>query len=183
MVEAITTKNGETCIETSLRRSAQGLLITVKAHPRVEEFMARLSNADKVNVNTIGRHWLTEYTDEGSKIRHVIRENPLIAYMFYNPLDSMRTSDGVWANFDRLGHPILEVSDRNSGMPEETLNLSFLRLVGISEPEGVSFLIKSVHSRSGLKKLVDLIQTAQNMFYQDYIKTVEYTVTTATQAF
>jgi len=68
-------------------------------------------------------------------------------------------------------------------MPEETLNLSFLRLVGISEPEGVSFLIKSVHSRSGLKKLVDLIQTAQNMFYQDYIKTVEYTVTTATQAF
>lgn len=183
MLEAITTKNGEICIETSLRRSAQGLLVNVKAHPRVEEFMARLSNGDQQAVTTVGRHWLTEYTEADSKVKHVIRERPLTAYVLYNPLDQIRMNDGIWVNTDRLGHPLLELSDRNNGMPEETLNLSFLRLVGISDPEGVSFLIRSVHSMSGLRKLRDLVQNAQNIFYTDYIKTIEYTVTTATQTF
>ena len=191
MVEAISNKGGEDIIQTSLRRTTQGLLVTIKAHPRVEEFMQRLSGGEVVSVSSIGRNWLTEWTEPeirvGDKVipsnRHIIRAEPLRAYALHVPFEPFRSNDGTWIDLDRLGHPLLSQGSNDGSIRgnDEQLNMSFIRLVGISQPEGVQFLLKTVFSMNGMKKLRDSIQNAQNSFITEYIKNVEYTITTATQ--
>lgn len=194
MVEAITSKNGEIQIETSLRRSAQGLLVTVKASPAVEEFMQRVSEGDTQAVIASGRYWLTEFTDPLSGKKVVINPNNLEAYSLYHPIPNFRSDDGVMASLENIGRPIFEIdmNEGSRGRPQlvnrdgssagdNVLNLSFIRLVGISNPEGVKFLLKSVISFGSLQRLRDQIQTAQNTFFRNYIKTIEYVVSTISQ--
>jgi hypothetical protein len=182
MGDAITNKQGEDVIHTHLKRTTQGLLVTIKTHPNVEKFMQRLSGNNVMPVQSMGRNWLTEWTDPATGEKHMINPEPLRAYQFFTSIEPFRTNDGMWVNIDRLGHPLSEVtSESRSGMAEEQLNLSFLRLVGTSNPDGVKFLLRSVHSTGALRKLRDSIQNAQNIFYNDYIRTIEYVVTSATQ--
>lgn len=171
MEAAIVQKSGEMCIKSSLKRSSQGLIVSVMAHPRVEEFMQRLAMEEVVDVVPSGRHWTAL---DGRVLRAY--GPPTV------PLDPLRTEDGLSIGIDRLGQPLIEFyEDRNTGRGEEKLNLSFLRLVGISEGDGVSFLLKSVYSLQGMKKLRDQLQSAQTILYNGYLRPIEFTIATYTQ--
>jgi hypothetical protein len=190
MVEALTNKNGEDVIQTSLRRTTQGLLVTVKTHPKVEEFMQRVSGGEVQSVSNFGRNWLTEYTEPdrrvGDKVvqgsKHIFYPRPLRAYAFHTPFEIFRTSDGTVVDMEKLGYNLMTNRDDRNGDIYDQINLSFIRLQGVSEENGVQFLIKTVYSLAGLKKLRDGISAAQNTFAADYLKTIEYCVTTATQS-
>jgi hypothetical protein len=180
MGEAVTYDNyeKEQCIQVHLKRSALGsvekenmfgLTVNVQAHPRVEAFFKELAD-DIVSPNTIaGRGWFA------------VDNKPLKAYINHtSSLEQLRCDQGMLINLDRLGAPLIETS---SSSGEEVLNLSFLRLVGISEEGGVTFHLKSVYSLQGLFRLRDLIQNAQNKVYNSYLRPVHLSVTTTQQRY
>lgn len=167
METASVIKRGETCIYTGLHRSLIGLTISVKTVPGVEEFMRRLGGGETVEVNAFGRYWLPEWA---LSIPPLPTGPPLMAYSVV-PLEIMRTDDGPTITIDRLGQPFLHTVDRT-----EFINLSFLRLVGISEGAGVTFGMKGVYSLDGLRKLKDKLAVAERKFYLEYLRPIDLNV-------
>ena len=59
---------------------------------------------------------------------------------------------------------------------EGLINLSFLRLVGLSKPEGVKFRINGVYSEERLLQLGDRIGSAVESLYKDYLNPIDLSV-------
>lgn len=150
-------KGGETRIRTILHRTSAGLSITVWAVPEVEEFMRRIGNGETVAVNSIGRHW-TPLTSDA-----------LYAYAMPPMTEQLHTDEGGPITLERLGHPLLE----QVGGKYEQINLSFLRLRGISEGQGVTFGVKGVYSLGHLRKMLDKVNGATRKFYVDYMRPMD----------
>lgn len=151
-------KGGETRIRTILHRTAAGLSITIWAVPEVEEFMRRVGNGETVAVSSIGRHWVSP-TGEA-----------LYAYAMPLLSELLHTDEGAPITLDRLGCPLLE---NITGGKYETINLSFLRLRGISDGQGVTFGVRGVYSLGHLRKLLDRINGATRKFYVDYMRPMD----------
>lgn len=175
-------KGGESVIRLSLVRSARGLLVNVKAHPAVEEFFR--SNAihsgatapTTHDVAVLGRFWQRARPRDGSDA------TPLQAYDRVVAIPVVLGGDSVdVANVDRLGQPLLEPYNHPSGRPSKNVNLSFLRLVGISEPEGVTFYIRGVYSIDLVRETKDKLAEGVKRFYASYLKPVEMHVSCVTQ--
>jgi hypothetical protein len=172
-------KSGETHIWVMLSRSGRkqgdpadwkgGTRVTVRATTRVEEFMQNLGAGEVVDVATIGRYW------------QPIGGIPLNAYVTqpFNP--HFQIDDGSFITLDRLGHPLILPSPDGQQDRHSTVNLSFLRLRGISEGLGVTFGIKGVYSLDELRKVKDRISAASRRFYVDYLRPVDLLVTVSTQ--
>lgn len=169
-------KSGEVCIQTLLSRRGRksgdpndwkgGMVLTVKTLPRVEEFIQSLGNGSVVDVGTVGRYW-----------------TPIIGKLeAYNiqPIPNQQSEDGSVITFDMLGKPLISV-DAEGRERYPVINLSFLRLKGISEGAGVSFGIKGVYSLDELRKMKDKIVAAQRRFYVEYLRPVDLLVTVSTQ--
>lgn len=154
-------KSGENCVQITLERSGLGLTITVKANARLEEFMRLNSEGNQVDLKLFSRAWIP------------VNDRPLLAYQGQTKFGSATSEDGTSYNPDALGHPIL--------MPNGQINLSFLRLVGISEGAGVAFAIKGVYSLEMARQLRDKLGMAAKRFYIDYIRPVDVSVTISTQ--
>ncbi len=189
-VEAIVAKSGETCIQTSIGRSTDGLMINVWAQPKVEDFIRLLGNGEKIDVQTIGRFWTPSRKDKEKQI------------MVYDYALELPRNDIINFRLDRPGLPILDIGDdppivyperdregRLFAIPKGvktnhpgTLNLSFLRCVGISEPGGVTFKIKGVYERSSVDRLGIKIENALKVFYREFIKPYRLIVTVSTMA-
>ena len=170
---ATVTKGGETIIQTVLSRRSRragdplgwkgGLLITIKTLPRVEEFMQSLGQGETVDVSTVGRYW------------QEMSNQPLQAYII-QPLNSKQQSDdGSTITLDALGYPLV-IQDPHGGDRYPTVNISFLRLRGISEGAGVTFGVKGVYNLDEMCKLRDRITLATRRFYVDYIRPIDMTV-------
>jgi hypothetical protein len=158
--EVAVVKGGETCIMISLQRTAAGLSVNTKVHSRVEEFM-RINNQDnKVDVRTMTRNWKSQ----GDK--------PLYAYIGGERFGNIALGEGAY-NIDQIGGNLM--------LPNNTLNMSFLRLVGISEGAGVTFTIGGVYSNDSLENLKRILQKAARKFYVDYLRPIDVTVTVSTQ--
>lgn len=165
-------KGGETRIMIELRRIPRkvdgiGVRINVKLHPLVEEFMRDLGHGEKVEVGAFGRHWAS-----------LDRATPLLAYDLAYPLEVAKTQSGLALALDRLGSPL---SERDGRDRYDTINMSFLRLVGSSEGSGASFLLKGVYSTEGLKRTRDQITEAAFQFYVSYLKPINLAVMVSTQ--
>lgn len=161
-------KGGEVCIDFSLERSSEGLKGIIKAHPRVEEFMKNLSGGDLVQVGTVNRYWVPTKTSGV----------PLNAYGLNTKIDTFGAQDMDFT-IDRLGAPLLEaIPDYR----KERINLSFLRLVGISEGAGVSFNIKGVYSKELVTKMLDGIGIGLRKFYIDFIRPMNVNVQISLQS-
>ena len=164
-------KGGETCIQTILSRRHRragdpagwkgGLLITIKTLPRVEEFMQNLGQGEIVDVATVGRYW------------QEMPNQPLQAYII-QPFQKQQSDDGSIITLDALGHPLVIQEPGTDRYP--VVNISFLRLRGISEGAGVTFGVKGVYSRNEMGVLRDRITSATRRFYVDYIRPIDMTV-------
>ena len=152
-------KRGETCIQISLHRTPMGVTLNSKCHKGVEEFMRGLGTGRKVDVDTVGRYW-----------RAVPAEATLQAYDLTQSIG--REDEGSKFRLDHLGHPLIE--DNGS------VNLSFLRLVGISDGAGISFGIKGVYSLSHLRNIQNQLGRCAREFYVSYMQPCDLTVSVST---
>lgn len=160
-------KCGETVIRIVLHRNSNGLTVQVKTHPGVEDFMRMIGNGEKVDPGIVGRYWVP-----------VGNEKNLAAYM----IPALKPpSNGIPMTVDALGHPLLIMPDkdmiiRGSGTTE-LVNISFLRLVGVSEGIGITFGVKGVFSKEQLTTLRDKLATASRVFYIEYMQPIDLGVT------
>lgn len=190
-IDANVTKSGETCIRTTIGRSADGLTLKVWAHPRVEDFIRSLGTGERLDVQTLGRHWFPVGKDQGQKI---------LVYDMTQFLGTINYNDQFSFRLDRPGLPLIDhLGDEDERQPfdpdrdepvrrrpafkmqKECLNLGFLRLAGISEGSGVSFSIHGVYTREGVDKLASRIEQATNRFYREFLKPYKLIVTVSTQ--
>lgn len=173
--EAAVIKRGETCLITTFSRTALGLGIRVKAHAAVELFMRGLAEPDAppIEVSVVDRYWVPTST-----------KNPLLAYRISQALPSMVQPSGYpLFTLDRLGRPLLDdrEADGPSNARDTPVNLSYLRLIGISEGAGVTFNLKGVYSLEELRKMEERVAHAQQQFYINYIRPVNLSVIISTQ--
>jgi hypothetical protein len=166
MDEALTViKRGEIVVQATLRRTISGLSISVKAAPAVETFMKSLGSGESQDVKHFGRYW--DPTEKGGKLE--------VYSLGINP-GAVATDNGSFFRIDMPGTPIIAQSNGVSN-----INLSFLRLVGISEGAGVMFGIKGVYSLDSLRDMKDHIGIASRKFYLNYLRPIDLTVQISTQ--
>lgn len=172
-LDAAVVKRGETVIITTLSRSARGLTVRCKAHPNVELFMKGLSEPDTppVEVGVADRYWLPP---PGSK-------TPLLAYRLSQNLESPRGVSGApLFVFDKLARPLIDQEGDEMPHRDQPVNLSYLRLVGISEGMGVTFDIRGIYDLTLLESMLEKIKHAQQQFYVQYIRPVNLSVIVST---
>lgn len=178
-------KSGEDWIRTSIGRSHGGVSIRVWMRSEVEDFIRSLGTGAQSDVNVYGRHWKPlGVKDEGKQI--------LIYDMSTHPVGPFSYDGKFNFHIDQPGHPIVketlipgeydrDLGDRRPPKTSESLNISFLRLVGASEAGGVGFSVGGVYERSGIDKLAERIGQATTRFYAEFLKPYRCIVTVSTQ--
>ena len=164
-------KRGETVIQTTLHRGVSGngedkarfgLTVSVKTHRNVEEFAKAMGTGEASDIVLIGRYW------------QPVGTQPLMVYdsSFIAP-EALKTDEGRAFRFDRVGQPLIA--------DDGTVNISFLRLVGVSEGAGVTFRVAGIFSVDSLRFTRDMISSACKKFYIHYMRPVDLTVQISTQ--
>lgn len=197
IVDAIVAKSGENCIQVSLSRSSDGLLVKVWALPKVEDFVRSLGTGETLDVQTIGRHWQPAGKDKAAR---------LMVYELSSPISPINVDEGGFAfRLDHPGYPLTEsssggINPENGEMEtevyidpitgrakrrmltssKEMLNLGFLRFAGISGESGVSFVVRGVYTREGINSLASKIEQACVKFYKEFLKPYRMIVTVST---
>lgn len=172
-------KGGRTPITATLSRNKFGTSLRVQALPEVEEFMRGLSNRKEADghivVKTMGRFWEPLERMASNPKTFV----PLLAYHQDVPLEAISIGD-LKISLEGLGQPLTS-RDMEMDRYRTSLNLSFLRLVGISEGAGVRFGVHGVYSFDELLKMHDQIAKGLRTFYIHYMRPVDLTVQISTQ--
>jgi hypothetical protein len=163
-----TAKRGETVIRTTIERSPSGLTVQIQTHPSVEAFMRSLGDGLTQEVRAYGRLWQPLGPNKPD----------LVAYNMTTALGPFTSYDGSTVRMDQVGNPLLIAT---GGAPP-TVNISFLRLLGTSEGNGITFVLKgSVMSTDALAHLRDKIGRAQDALYKMYLLPVNFTTMLITQ--
>ncbi len=168
MNDTILSKRGEEVIRTTLRRTKGGIRVTVKVHPTVEALFQSWALDEKWHVADFGREW------------EQIGEEPLECWAVIKAGEATMLS-GFAMRLDSPGRQLYwaKSQDRLAGGKE--FNFSFIRLVGASRPEGVSFDVRGAYSLEYLKRLNEMIKESGRRFYSDYLLPVDLTVSVVTQ--
>lgn len=143
---------GENCwlelsLERNIHKTAKGLIVRAKADPRIEDFLKDLAAGEVEGVSLYGRYWHPVKPDGELKVYKI-------------PKGSLQDMPGVHFNL-----PGAAFRHTNDG----TLNLSFLRLVGIGSPEGVRFELSGPTSVSFARAIAPEITRQTVSFVREYI--------------
>ena len=170
---AILNKGGEIVVEIRFRRNASGLMIGARTVPAIEDFMRGLGDGSAVDVRAAGRLWVPLCGDT------------LMAYAMTTGFPGENSHE---FELTQLGKPIINnYNSKDGGLLSlplhagSTANLSFLRLVGISEGEGVTFGVKGVYSLDFIRSMRDQVLDACRKFYVTYLKPIDFCVQISTQ--
>jgi len=171
MYETEVRKNGETFLQTVVERCKRGMKVTVTSHPKLEEFFQVMSAPhETVQVGQYGREWSLHNHHDG----HCYE---LIA----DALIGIKHSPAGHYRLDKLGKPLLlNETDPNTGSSISVINLSFLRFVGLSSGQGVTFEMANVCTKDSIKTLARDIGEVSRAFYEQYIRNVKMVVTVST---
>lgn len=137
-------------IEVRLRRAPKGVRVTTLLWPEVEAFFEQWSGGLQDRPSA-GRLW------------HPINPGEVITLW---SLGLSQFQPGPSKPFSLLHSGCGLVTDNN--FP----NISFLRLVGASRPEGASVVVECVMSQTELKQVGQRISEACHWFYSEYIQPV-----------
>jgi len=166
-------KRGETTLTVNLVRSAGGLTVHVRAHPAVEQFIRGLGTGETVDVKASGPYW-RPLTGEGK---------PLNVYALTESVPNLHLDGGEQVTIGRPGQQLFThegVSLDGSRARGAVVNLSFLRLVGISEGAGVSFTVRGVHTYDAVVRMKELIGKGFKDFYKTYMKPYKMEIVVST---
>lgn len=137
------------------RKGAQGLEIWVKAVPEIEEFIKGLGTGRSDSVEAYNKHWYspTVQTGDGEVQAPDLRVYDMERYG--------GQLDGQTWTIQAPGTFMIH---------QGQINLSFLRLVGISGPNGVRFGIKGPIKQSEADEIITKIGSALRTLVREYIK-------------
>ena len=165
MDEAVLSKGGEIKIITTLHRTKNGLGIVVHADASIEDFF-RTWSAGVEAVAMYGRHWTAP------------KDEPFEVYSIANIPPPQMTEDGYLYTMASVGQPLIHLDEGR----RTVVNISFLRLRGISAGNGIRFTIPgTVISAEGINSLANQIQAAQRAFYISYMKPIQVSFVTSIQ--
>lgn len=165
-------KGGTTQMTASLMRSSKGLTIRVKVSPQVEEFIRSLGTGDSMKVTDIGRFWENDNPETALRVYDLRGDTNMLG-----PLNIIGTEK--FYRLDRPGSKLIE-ADPDSGRLS-MINLSFIRLLGASEGEGITLNIRGVHTTEAVRELRDSISQAFVSFYSAFMKPLNLSVMVSTQ--
>jgi hypothetical protein len=139
----------------SKSRGSVGLIVTVKAAPEVEEFIASSGDNQAIDIANYGDGWVP------------MGDKPLSVYHVSKGLEAIR-------NPYSLAHvansQLIISAARRDGLDfDQIANLGVLRLAGISSPDGVTFGVTGVFSKGYAKKVADLLTAQAGSFINDYV--------------
>lgn len=141
-------------------RNRVGLLVRVRARRDVEDFMSALGQNRRVQVDAVGDGWQNCGLEGGS-------------LEFYDA-DTRFDGQRIYT-LDNIAGPLIinPVNDRHARLAvapqEDIVNLSFLRLAGISDESGVTVGLIGAYSGDYLKRMKNMLPNAIKQFLQDYI--------------
>lgn len=160
-------KRGEIVVDINLQRAKGGIAVSAKVHPAVEDFLRSWGDGTPQDVNLHGRSWfpLKPSSPPLQVWKLVLDPGP-------QPLDRSCSY-----RIARAGHPLIESIEGCN----DTVNLSFLRLCGISEGAGVSFGVKGVYTEAAIRELGDKLVNATKVFYVSYMRPVDLRVRISTE--
>lgn len=149
-------KGGTCWVDLAIDRGPKGLEIYVKTDPRVEAFVKALGNGYPDNVEIYGRSWFS-LTPAVLEVHQLGR----------NLESSMYTLEAVAENF--------------RASTEGPVNLSFLRIVGVGDPQGVRFGVTGPFSKTRIRELMgDIVKETRNLI-RDYIVPVHLNLRISSQ--
>jgi hypothetical protein len=165
-MELSVSKGGELLLQTAVRRDKKGVTITVRASASIEDMMATMALDQAPRpVAEYHRYWTSDKN--------------LVVYGLAADLGGIKAvSSRLAYRLDRPGNP-LDLRDDARGAGIEIINLSFLRLVGVSD--GVSFTVNQVYSRDGIADLCKKVEEATRHFYVQYLKPIDMRIMVITQ--
>jgi len=165
-IEHVNVKKDVTVLQMGIKRSKRGIIISAKADKIIEDLFASWAGtAGDVPHTMHGRMW--EAPPSGAI-------PPLYALSIIpdNGGRGLQTASGKAYRLDRVGVPLVD----DSG-----INIGFLRMRGISEGSGVSFVIKGVYSSDAVRQMAQDVRDAVRHFYINFIKPIDVVVTMSTQ--
>lgn len=183
------TKSGQQVLMLSLSRSSKGLILKVKAHSSIEDFFQTISQGMVEPVALHGRWWRPVGGAELSSVYQVKQQ-------IRAPFDGrgqFYTLNAVGQDLLTIETPGAVITARNPfgdgddepaaprGGTGQQLNISFLRLQGISEGEGVAISVPTVQTAEALRKMATQLRTAVKQFYVDFLKPLDVTIIMSTQ--
>lgn len=144
---------------TGALRNTVGLLVHVHADSAIEEFFRTQSGGQTNVVELFGQTWVS--VEKGQQVE---------AYRCPK-LPSNQFSLGRYT-IEQVSRPLL-TSNRDDGLSQfNMVNLSFLKLVGISKPEGVRFGVIGAYSIDYIANLNRQLTAEVKQFLLDYITPV-----------
>lgn len=150
-METHVTNNGVDAIRLYIKRTDDGVQMDVQTEPRVEEFFKKWGGGGKIAPDQ-GRYWR----------RVKGNTDPILVWSYAPARRNLQEDEEERYTLELAGREL--ITDRN------VVNLSFLRLVGVSEGTSINF--DMVLSRQELNNISQRILRAADQFYQDYIRTV-----------
>jgi hypothetical protein len=159
-------KGGESLISIGIRRSARGIVLTARVNPIIEAFF-QAQSGEQIEVDELHREWFPVGKDaESLKIWHIVHDPGVV-----------RSSGGVYS-VNRPGHPLIMAG---ASPQEKVMNLSFLRLVGVSSENGIKIEIRGAFTLNFIRDLASQTASAVKQFYIDCLKPIDIQVTVSTQ--
>lgn len=140
---------GDVCwFELSVGRNSKGLDIFVKADVKLEEFFkGQMGQSESVSI--YGREWINSDPDKD--------------------LETYKISKSLTSASMALTYTLTEVSTPLESLRDGRINLSFLRLVGISNPGGIRFSIAGPYSKDYIKRISTSIGKEVREFVKEYV--------------
>ena len=149
-------KGGICWFDLAIDRGPKGLEVYVKTDPRVEDFVKSLGNGKNESVEIYGRSWYS-LTGKDLEIHQIERSLESRSYTLEAPAETFRSArDG-------------------------RVNLSFLRIAGIGEPQGVRFGVAGPFSKSHVRELMSDVITETRSLIRDYIVPVHINLRISSQ--
>ena len=137
-----------------------GLILQVRARPDVEEYLRGLADGRRVLVEAMGDAWVNCTPNTGA----------LEAYdLELNANSRLYTLSAVGAGLIIDENINGQLRNRIAQNNDERINLSFLRLVGIGNPDGISVGLLGAYSHDYVMKVKNILPQAVKQFLQDYL--------------
>jgi len=134
-----------------------GFTFWIKALPLLEEFVKSLGTGDVTDASNLGRQWVALPEQPAIQIYDLSRPVDLPGFTLNAPGQSFKMPDV------RTG--------------ADTINLSFLRIKGISDMNGVKFGLKDLYPKSEAPIVKQAIGTALKRFCDEYLCPIDMTCT------
>ena len=199
-LESLTlTKGGETSLWLNIARSPrhpEGIVVTVKALPQIEAFMRTIATPEGLIEGDIGpdgnplgepQPITRDALTEGRSWLPIDKDVPLRLYVLsrlVSPVNGLRLDKGSQPLVSQGGGDLVESRDTPVGYKSGNsryANLSFLRLVGISEGAGVSFVVRGVFSDQQVKEIHSILLDGVRRFWTAYLKPMNMCIQVSTQ--